>query len=614
MAAKTNLYKRPSIDYSSRDFEAIRDDMLRTIPFFTPEYTDQNPSDFGVVMLELFAYMGDVLHYYIDRMAAESYLPTAITRRSIVNLLKLIDYQLRGKVASTTDLTFTLATPLSGDLTIPAWTQVKTICDRAGAQTGDLANNIFFETASELVIPTGETVGTVSAIQGKTAYDPTTGDPYIEIGTSNGLGNQKFIIPDTPVVSGTLRIFVDEGVGKEEWTIVDTMIENQSCDKCCMTFEDDKLNVYCQFGDNGQGKIPDPGSTIYAGYRVGGGAIGNVGADVITLIETPLTFAGAPVTMSATNTLEASGGEDEQSIESARIEGPRTLRALYRAVTPEDYQSLSEVYPGVAKAKAFTGTWDSSNKSCPCDVSLFLVPSGGGLPSTLLKQSLVNYLDGRKNACVCVEAFDPMYQPVNVQGNIVIYSNFTPDDVRTAVLQAIDAYFDEVESPYTGFDKGAYLSDITSVIDGINGVDHVDLSDFTRHPYPNYDQWAGTEGGPGPSGAQDGASFDETKWYIGDCSVDEQWTLQMTSPTAFTVSGTVSGFVGTGTLNTLFTSPCLTFQLNSGTIANQAGDVVKYKTSPKLANVVLAAGEFFTKGTVNLTFSIGGPGPRTKCV
>jgi hypothetical protein len=54
--------------------------------------------------------------------------------------------------------------------------------------------------------------------------------------------------------------------------------------------------------------------------------------------------------MSVTNTLEASGGEDEQSIESARIEGPRTLRALYRAVTPEDYQSLSEVYPGVAKA------------------------------------------------------------------------------------------------------------------------------------------------------------------------------------------------------------------------------------------------------------------------
>ena len=37
-AQDVNLFKTPSIDYTSRDFEAIRDDMIRTIPFFTPEW------------------------------------------------------------------------------------------------------------------------------------------------------------------------------------------------------------------------------------------------------------------------------------------------------------------------------------------------------------------------------------------------------------------------------------------------------------------------------------------------------------------------------------------------------------------------------------------------
>jgi hypothetical protein len=577
------------------------------------DLTDFNPSDFGIVMVELFAYMGDVLHYYIDRMAAESFLPTAITRRSVVNLLKLIDYQLRGKVAATVDLEFTLAQALAGDFTIPAWTKIKTLCDRQGSQAGDFANNIPFETSRDLVIPLGETVGTVSAVQGETAYDTTTGEVYVLTASSNGLANQKYQVPTSPVINGTLRVFVDEGIGKEEWTIIDTMIENQSCDKVCMAFQDDQLNTFIQFGDNGQGKIPDAGAPIYTAYRTGGGSIGNVGAETITIMDTPLTFVGSPVTLTVTNPDSASGGEDEQSIESARIEGPRTLRALYRAVTMEDYESLSIAYPGVAKAKAVPGDWEGANHACSCQVSLFLVPTGGGLPSTLLKQSLVSYLDGRKNACVCVEAFDPTYQPVDVKGNVIIYSNFNPADVRDAVLANIDAYFDEAESPYTGFDVGAYLSDITSVMDGVDGVDHVDLTDLTRHPYPIFESWAGSDGGQGPSGSNDGAAFDEDLWVIGPDSVDEQWTLQMVTPTTYTLTGSISGYQGVGALDAPFATSNLSLQLNTGTIANQPGDVVKFKTSPKLANVNVTAGEFFTKGTVALSFSIGGVGPSVRC-
>lgn len=585
--------------------------MIRTIPYFTEEWTDFNPSDFGIVLLELMAYMGDVMHFYIDRMAGESFLPTALTRKSVVNLLKLIDYELRGPVAASADVAFTLAEPLSADLTIPALTLLKTLCDRAGSQQDEFCNSIYFETGAQLVIPAGALEGTVGAVQGKTSSN-------VVIGTSDGLANQRFEVPELPVIQGSLSVFVDEGAGPEEWEIVDTMIENQSCDKVCMTFQDDELRTFIIFGDNGQGKIPDPGSEISATYRIGGGAEGNVGAHTITLIEGDILFAGAPITVSVTNPDAASGGEDAQSIENAKLEGPRTLRALYRAVTLDDYEGLGEAFPGVAKLKAVAGHFEGTNHSSCCQVSLYVVPAGGGLPSAVLKQDLVEYFDERKTACTCVEVFDPLYQPVDVKGTVITFSNFNVDDVRDSVLARIDAYFDESESPYTGFDKGAYLSDIVSVIDGTDGVDHVDMTDFTRHPFPRFQQWAGDYGNIGatPDPESGGAFFDEDEWEIGEDSVKEEWTVTMTSPTDFVVTGTVSGAQGTGTLDTPFSSSNgnLSFLLQTGTTPNEAGDSVTLKTSPKLANVEMDDGEFFTEGDVDLIFSIGGPGPRVRCV
>jgi predicted phage baseplate assembly protein len=119
----------PPIDYTSRDFESSAQDMVRTIPFFAPEWTDHNLSDFGIVLQRLTAYVADILHFYIDRVANEAFLPTAITRRSVGNLLQLINYELRSAVPASVDLTFTLTESLPDDLLIPRGFQVQTTAD-----------------------------------------------------------------------------------------------------------------------------------------------------------------------------------------------------------------------------------------------------------------------------------------------------------------------------------------------------------------------------------------------------------------------------------------------------------------------------------------------------
>lgn len=86
--------KRPIIDYVTKDYEGFRASMLALIPQLLPSWSDRSESDFGVVLIELFAYVADILSYYQDRVANEAYLATATQRRSVAELLRLIDYQI----------------------------------------------------------------------------------------------------------------------------------------------------------------------------------------------------------------------------------------------------------------------------------------------------------------------------------------------------------------------------------------------------------------------------------------------------------------------------------------------------------------------------------------
>ena len=61
--------RQPVIDYLTKDYEGFKQAMLGQIPVLLPNWTDRSESDFGVVLIELFAYVADILSYYQDRVA-----------------------------------------------------------------------------------------------------------------------------------------------------------------------------------------------------------------------------------------------------------------------------------------------------------------------------------------------------------------------------------------------------------------------------------------------------------------------------------------------------------------------------------------------------------------
>lgn len=578
----------PPIDYTSRDFEAISQDMVRSIPFFAPEWTDHNLSDFGIVLQRLTAFVADVLHFYVDRIGNEAFLPTAITRRSVGNLLQLINYELRSAVPASVDLRFTIPEPLTGDLLIPAGTQVQTTADT-------VERPIIFETSQDAVLLANTIeIEFVPAVQGQ-SVDET-------VGLSEGVPRQRFDLERTPVIDGTIELFIDEGAGESLWTEVDSFIASDPDSKHFTTSRNEETGVVSVFfGDNAQGKIPDPGAPIRAEYRIGGGESGNVPENTITVVNDTVTFNGSAVSLSVTNPLQASGGEDEQSIDTAKVEGPNSLLALNRAVSLNDYKILSEGFPGVAKASAeVVGIFSQGGSACCCGVRVTIAPTGGGPPSTQLKDDLEAFLDERKMAGTCLEIADPDFRQVDITGVVTVANNFDVDSVASETLARIDQFFGD-DSDFVQFGRPIFMSDVFALIDTTTGVDNVEISKLSCKPVVTKEV-----------GLAD-CAFSEVE--VGEEAVEETWTVTFTSDTAFNVRGTVSGFQAvTGSVGVPYSSDGgeVSFTVTCDGGAPAAGDRAVFDTCPRFASVPMPASSIPQKGTIDLTF-VGGNVPQREC-
>jgi hypothetical protein len=105
-----------SVDYTGRDYYTIREQLIERVQARVPGWRGTDANDFGVALVEAFAYMGDLINYYIDRVANESYLGTATQRETILNLANMYGYTPAGYVSSIVALSMTNNSGYSGSI------------------------------------------------------------------------------------------------------------------------------------------------------------------------------------------------------------------------------------------------------------------------------------------------------------------------------------------------------------------------------------------------------------------------------------------------------------------------------------------------------------------
>ena len=81
--------KKPAINYTSRDFTTIREDLVAYAKRYYPEHIkDFSQPSFGSLLIDTVAYVGDILSFYLDYQANESFLSTAIEYDNVVKISK----------------------------------------------------------------------------------------------------------------------------------------------------------------------------------------------------------------------------------------------------------------------------------------------------------------------------------------------------------------------------------------------------------------------------------------------------------------------------------------------------------------------------------------------
>jgi len=101
-------FKETNVNYLNKDFGALKESLMNYAKSYFPDtYRDFNETSPGMMLLEMNAYVGDVLSFYIDQQYREMLLPLAEERRNIITMAKMFGYKVKPIVPAYVDLTFT---------------------------------------------------------------------------------------------------------------------------------------------------------------------------------------------------------------------------------------------------------------------------------------------------------------------------------------------------------------------------------------------------------------------------------------------------------------------------------------------------------------------------
>jgi hypothetical protein len=378
-----------TFDYTSRDYFSIKEDLLARASSVLPEWTSRDASDFGMLLVDLWAYMGDVLHYYIDRAAQEAFLSTATQRSSILAIASLLDYTPTGRTPATASITLNATNSAATDaapILIPRYTRF-------------IANPLI-SGADDVVFTSNRPIAfneSGTAIENYTTYAKsanalvtlTEGEIFTQSFTSDGLAGQRFTLNQTGVVKPSVSVTVNEGAGGTtvDYSLVDRFIDATNTDNVFSLVLNSDDSSTLVFGNGVYGKVPTVNATVSVYYRRSRGSAGNVDANTITEFESLTNTLGPPYDgiVITPNTVKASGGTNSESISSLQLNIPASFRSQDRAVSIQDYRDLTLRVSGISKSTASVVTGATAktgyitNKALTANVATLTTGAAHGL-------------------------------------------------------------------------------------------------------------------------------------------------------------------------------------------------------------------------------------------
>lgn len=438
------------------DFDTIKTNLKNYLQSQS-EFTDYDFDGAGLsYLLDILAYNTHYQAYYLNMVANESFMDTAITRDSVVSNAKNLGYVPKSRSATKAQVTITIDTgnTTPDQLTLPRGTVfLSNLID------GKAYN---FITIEDIVISKSNTsfiFDTVDIYEGN-----ITSTTFVQ----NNLSNPKqiFTLPDSNIDTSTLLVTVTDvssNTASEVYTLVTDATELSTTSPVYYLQEGLGGLYQIYFGGDNVGKsIPD-GSTVSVSYLVTNAYAADSASSFVGM--SPIGIYPSYTVTTVTN---AGGGAEKESLDSIKQSAPLSFASQNRLITTNDYKALlQQQYPQASSVSVWGG--QEQTPKVYGKVFASIKPKTGYYLSETEKQRIINDIITPKSILsVKTEIIDPSYTYLKLQIDVRYDKNKTNlavDTIKNSIRLVVLNY------KLTNLDKFDGQFNTSSLVEGILAID-----------------------------------------------------------------------------------------------------------------------------------------------
>jgi hypothetical protein len=457
MASNTN------IQVSNLDFAEIKQNFINYLQS-QDTFKDYNFQGSSLsVLLDVLAYNTQYNSYYLNMVANEMFLDSALQRSSVVSHAKLMNYVPQSAIGPIAKINVAFSGVTTATFTIPQYTNFISEAINGVNYNFVTTNSTTVSVANNQAIFTGVEIKQGRPITYTFTVDSTSNPNYI------------FEIPDAGLDTTTMAVSVQESSTNTSYNIYNSTtnyLELTPKDMVYFLQEATNGNYQIYFGDGVLGKKLSDGNIIRVGYISTSGTAGGL-ANNFVLMD---SLGGVSV---VTSYQAASQGKDRETISSIKFQAPKAFASQGRAVSKNDYitavqqNSLGISFDAVS-------VWGGEENVPPVYGQVFIaMKPDGAYDLTVNQKELILSEVLKPISVMTVEPVivDPDYTYIQVSANVAYNPSktaLTAGTLQAGIRNSIYTYsstnldtFNSTFSAYdllstiNSFDKSIVSSDFT---------------------------------------------------------------------------------------------------------------------------------------------------------
>jgi hypothetical protein len=331
------------------DFDAIKQN-LKNFLKQQSEFTDYDFDGAGLsILLDILAYNTHYNAYYLNMVANESFLDTALLRDSVVSHAKTLGYTPYSTRAPVAIVNFTI----DSTTTTPATATLPEGYAFLSNQIDSKAYN--FVVLNDTTVTKSNTQFFFENLQIFEGQLIT----YSFIYDQGSNPKQVFTLPDTNIDTTTIKVVVNpssSNTATATYTKVTDVLDISSTSEVFFLQEERSGNFQIYFGNDVVGKALPDGAIVSVTYLVTAGTEANKANNFVATATVVDSLNNGLSDFTITPVSAASGGADRESVDNIKFSAAARFSTQNRLVTFKDYETyILNNYPNIDSISVWGG-------------------------------------------------------------------------------------------------------------------------------------------------------------------------------------------------------------------------------------------------------------------